>query len=251
MEFLASHHGYPLGSQHPCVTVSTLGEWFSGSCHPTFSIALGWYIHIFQHSASFALHQNQVPQSYQVISTTDLQYLYWTTLSRKHRFVTQLHSAADSTRTENRPVAHPHQLFSPINTCTLWHHVLSIYSPIYCCERNTSCRENIQNMYMNSEISISISFIIAHIFHRTWFWFLEFLKSTDFQVELQDSCGSFEPISDRVTSAVGNDSDSPRLVGFLPKCLFFCWIYKTEAWNFCTDGRMIKLRVVCNYRSRH
>ncbi len=29
MEFLSSHHGYPLGSQHPFVAVPAIGEWFS------------------------------------------------------------------------------------------------------------------------------------------------------------------------------------------------------------------------------
>ena len=39
MQFLSSHHGYLLGSEHPFVAVPTLGEWFSTfvtvSCHPT------------------------------------------------------------------------------------------------------------------------------------------------------------------------------------------------------------------------
>ncbi len=41
MEFLSSHHGYPLGAQHPFVAVPTIGEWFSTfftvSCHPPHS----------------------------------------------------------------------------------------------------------------------------------------------------------------------------------------------------------------------
>ena len=32
---ITTHHGCPPGSGHPFGPISTLGEWFSGSCHPT------------------------------------------------------------------------------------------------------------------------------------------------------------------------------------------------------------------------